>query len=139
MKVRLLLPQPIFRSQLKVLRLRRINGDVVFIRFFSGEINESSRIATGLFQAAYDLWESDWLPKYELDALDELDKWFSAHMKAPFDYLPEHPRYEHSVCWFKSTAREHLARAWELVTVLERNGVFIDGQIRETRTCLLRG
>ena len=105
--------------------MRIIDGDVVFIRFFSGEVDENSRFAAGLFQAAYELWESDWLPKYELDALEELDNWFNAHMKTPFDYLPEHPRYEQSICWFKSTAREHLARAWELVTILERNGVFI--------------
>ena len=97
----------------------------MFIRFFSGEIDESSHVAAGLFCAVSALWESDGLPKYELDALTELEKWFAAHMKAPFDYLPEHPRYDQSICWFKSDAREHLARAWELVTILERNDIFI--------------
>ena len=125
MKVRPLLPQPNFRSQLKVLRFENVNGDVVFIRFICGEVDEDSHVRAGLFRAAYELWESDWLPEYELDAIEELEHWFCAHMKAPFDYLPHHPQYEQSICWFKSTAREHLARAWELVTILERNGVFI--------------
>ena len=97
----------------------------MFIRFFSGEVNESSHVAAGIFTAAYELWESNELPAYELDALIELEIWFCSHMKAPFDYLREHPRYDQSICWFKSAAREHLARAWELVTILERNGVFI--------------
>lgn len=97
----------------------------MFIRFFSGEIDESSHVAAGLFCAASVLWDSGELPDYEVDALAELETWFCAHMKAPFDYLPEHPRYDQSICWFKSVAREHLARAWELVTILERNGVFI--------------
>ena len=112
-------------SQLKVLRLRRINGDVVFIRFFSGEVDEHSHVAAGLFCAATNLHWSDELPDYELDALADLAAWFNDHMETPFDYLPRNRRYDPAVCWFKSAAREHLARAWELVTILERNGVFI--------------
>lgn len=97
----------------------------MFIRFFSGEIDESSHFAAGLFTAASDLWDSGELPDYEIDALAEVEHWFNAHMKAPFDYLPEHPWYDQCICWFKSDAREHLARAWEMVSILERNGVFI--------------
>ena len=102
-----------------------VDGEPVFIRFICGAIDESSHVAAGLFSAASDLYCSDGLPKYEVDALAELRDWFNVHLKSPFDYLPEHPRYDHSICWFKSVAREHLARAWELVSILERNGVFI--------------
>ena len=97
----------------------------MFIRFFSGEIDEDSHVAAGLFSAACDLWETVELPDCELYPLIEVRDWFNAHLKSPFDYLPQHPRYDQSICWFKATAREHLARAWELVTILERNGVFI--------------
>lgn len=97
----------------------------MFIRFFSGEIDDHSHVAAGLFNAASDLYCSDELSEYEVDALAELRDWFDAHLKSPFDYLSHHPRYNHSICWFKSAARDHLARAWELVTILERNGVFI--------------
>ena len=105
--------------------MRIIDGDVVFIRFFSGEVDEDSHLAAGLFCAASDLYCADGLPEYEVDALAELRDWFNAHLESPFDYLPHHRRYDSSICWFKSAAREHLARAWELVTILERNGVFI--------------
>ena len=97
----------------------------MFIRFVSGEINEHSHVAAGLFCAATNLHWSDELPEYELDAIAELGAWFNAHMDTPFDYLQRHRRYDSAVCWFKSAAREHLARAWELVTILERNDVFI--------------
>ena len=124
MKVRPLLPQPnLFAAEGTSIEI--INGDVVFIRFFSGEVDEDSHVAVGLFGAAFNLCWSDGLPEYEVDALAELRDWFNAHLESPFDYLPQHGRYDQSICWFKSVAREHLAHAWELVTILERNGVFI--------------
>lgn len=97
----------------------------MFIRFISGEIDEYSHLAAGLFSAAYELRWSDDLPDYELDALKELRDWFNIHLASPFDYLREDTYYDRSICWFKSTAREHLARAWELVWILERNDVMI--------------
>lgn len=97
----------------------------MFIRFISAEIDEDSHVAAGLFCAASDLGESEGLPDYEFDALTELRDWFNEHMYSPFDYLPRARRYEAAVCWFKPAAREHIARAWELVAILERNDVLI--------------
>jgi hypothetical protein len=97
----------------------------MFIRFISGEIDECSKVAAGLFRVASDLRWSDGLPDYEFEALTELRDWFNVHMDSPFDHLPQERRYERAVCWFKSTAREHLARAWDLVAILERNDVLI--------------
>lgn len=110
-----------------------ISGVFMFIRFVSGEIDEDSHVSAGLFCAAGDLRCSDGLPGYEFDALEELGIWFNDHLVSPFDYLPEHPRYEPAVCWFKSTAHKHLAKAWELVAILERNDVLI-WTIRSRRT-----
>lgn len=97
----------------------------MFIRFCKGEIHEESHVAAGLFCAAYDLQLERTLPAHERDAIYELDRWFTGHMKSPFDYLQETEHYKTAVCWFKPTAREHLARAWELVGILERNDVMI--------------
>jgi len=97
----------------------------MFIRFFSSEIDERSHLPAGLFCAASELsWSYD-LPEYELDALIELRDWFNLHLDSPFDYLPRNARYDNAICWFKSTAREHLARAWELIALLERNDILI--------------
>jgi hypothetical protein len=97
----------------------------MFIRFVSGEIDERSHVAAGLFCASSQLRWSDGLPDYEFDAITELRDWFNDHLDSPFDHLPRDRRYEPAICWFKSTAREHLARAWELVAILERNDCFI--------------
>ena len=97
----------------------------MFIRFCSGDIHEDSHLAAGLFCAAFDLLESVGLPNYEFDALTELMNWFDKHMHSPFEYLACKRHYELAVCWFKPTAHEHLARAWELAAILERNDVLI--------------
>lgn len=97
----------------------------MFIRFCSGEIDEDSQLAAGLFCAAYDLRDSNGLPYYEFIALIELLHWFKEHLESPIVYLPRNRRYDRAVCWFKSSAHEHLARAWELVTILERNDILI--------------
>ncbi len=97
----------------------------MYIRFYSGEIDDRSHLAAGLFCAASDLRWSEGLPDHEFDALTELKCWFNEHLESPFDYLPREKSFERAVCWFKSTAHEHLARAWELGAILERNNVLI--------------
>jgi len=105
----------------------------MFIRFVSGQIDHSSGVLAGLFCAASELRWSDGLPDYEIEALRELRNWFSVHLESPFDYLPLVRRYQRAVCWFKPTARAHLARAWELSMILERNDVLI-WTVRSPRT-----
>ena len=97
----------------------------MFIRFVSCEIDERSCVSAGLFCAASRLRCADDLPDYEFEVLTELRSWFDVHLASPFDYLPHAKRYERAVCWFKPTAHEHLARAWELTSLLERNDVLI--------------
>ena len=131
MKVRLLLPQPIFKRKLKGTSIDSMKNkedveiELIFIRFVGAEIDERSHVSAGLFCAASQLRWSEGLPDYEFDALTELKDWFDVHMHSPFDRLPRDRRYEQAICWFKPTAREHLERAWELVAILERNDVLI--------------
>ena len=97
----------------------------MFIRFVSSDIDWRSQVTAGLFCAASKLRWSDGLPEYEFDALSELRDWFNIHLESPFDHLPRTGRYEKAICWFKSSAREHLARAREMIEILERNNVWI--------------
>jgi hypothetical protein len=105
----------------------------MFIRFVSGTIDESSQVSAGLFHAAFELRCDDGLPEHDLDALIDLRDWFNIHLESPFDYLSKARRYQRAICWFKPTAHEHLARAWEMVTILERNNVFVR-MIKSMRT-----
>ncbi|HEX2269462.1 MAG TPA: hypothetical protein VHH35_08010 [Pyrinomonadaceae bacterium] len=98
----------------------------MFVRFVSGEIDCDSHVSAGLFRAAYKLLEDVWLPDYEYEALREPMNWFDEHMKSPYDYRLE-PAWlaERSICWFRSTAREPLQRAWEMVAILNERGIFV--------------
>ena len=97
----------------------------MFIRFVCGEIDEASGVAGGLFCAVTQLKDDHYMPKYELEAVDEIVLWFERNLVSPFEYLPDVARYHYAICWFKPTACEHLAKAWELVTILERNDILI--------------
>jgi hypothetical protein len=104
----------------------------MFIRFVSGEVHEDSHVLTGLFFAVFEL-KSSGLPDYELEALIELRDWFNVNLDSPFDHLRSSDRFDRAICWFRHTARDHLRKAWELATVLERNDVLI-WTIRSKRT-----
>jgi hypothetical protein len=106
-------------------RKRVVDGEFMFIRFVSSDIDHSSCVSAGLFCAAFQLKTVDGLPEYEFDALSDLMNWFDIHLESPFDHLPRTARYERAICWFKPTARDQLARAQELIAILERNDVFV--------------
>lgn len=97
----------------------------MFIRFVCSDIDERSLKSAGLFCAASKLRWTDGLPDYEFEALTELRDWFNSNLPSPFDYLPRHDRYDKAICWFKSNAQVHLAKAWELIEILERNDILI--------------
>ena len=97
----------------------------MFIRFISGEIDEGSRLSAGLFCAVSQLQDTNFIPLYEREAAAEIVRWFDQNLVSPFDYLPKGAHYDPAISWFKSTAYEHLAKAWELVTILERNDILI--------------
>jgi hypothetical protein len=99
---------------------------VVFIRFVSGEIHECSHVSTGLFQTAFELMYDPLLPDDEYDLLRDLMDWFNEYLKGPSEYrLRAAWRLEQAISWFKPTAHKHLSRAWEMASILERNGVLI--------------
>ena len=100
--------------------------DLMFIRFVSGEIHEDSHVSAGIFCAAFDLMDETVLRDADYDVLADLMTWFRIHLKGPSEYrLRSAWRARRAVCWFKPTAHIHLARAWEMATLLERNDVFI--------------
>src|SRR5712691_8181635 len=80
MKVRLLLPQPIFQAQRKkgtsiVIRRKErvVNGELMFMRFVSSEVDEHSHVSAGLFCAAFRLFDEM-----------VLMGWFRVNLRGPF-------------------------------------------------------
>ena len=98
----------------------------MFIRFVSGEIDDDSHVSAGLFCAAFKLLDDIVLSDHEYAAVADLMGWFRMNLRGPFEYrLRSGWRAPRSICWFKCTAHEHLARARELATILEDRDVFI--------------
>ena len=98
----------------------------MFIRFVSGEIDEDSHVSAGLFRSAYKLIREVWLPDYEYEALRGTLDWFNEHLESPYDFrLEPAAMADRSLCWFRSTAHEHLQRAWEMVAILEARDFFM--------------
>ena len=98
----------------------------MFIRFVSGDIDEDSHLSAGLFCAVHKLLDEVVLPDYEYMALMEPLRWFRLHLKVPFDYrLEPQSLADQALCWFRATAREHVARAWEIVAILEGRDIFL--------------
>ena len=119
---------------LSTTRMRKVNGKEfqtkrwwsMFIRFVSGEVDGDSHVSAGLFCAAEKLLEEVVLSEYEYEALMEPVYWFRRYLIDPFDYRLE-PAWlaSQSICWFRSTAHEHLRHAWEMVAILEEHGTFM--------------
>ncbi|MBA2733875.1 MAG: hypothetical protein H0U54_13395 [Acidobacteria bacterium] len=98
----------------------------MFIRFVSGDIDAQSHTQAGLFCAAYKLRYERELPEYDLDRLLDLLGWFNTYLRSPFESrLRKGWRRRRAICWFKSSALEHLGRAHEMVALLEDNDVYI--------------
>jgi hypothetical protein len=97
----------------------------MFIRFVSGELDPDARVLAGLFHSLDQLQWSDEVPKYELEALRQIENWFDENLASIPDYLLDYRRSYEAVCWFKPTALRHLEHAWEMVQILERNDVLV--------------
>ena len=98
----------------------------MLMRFVSNEKDEGSHVSAGLFCAAFKLLDEMVMPDYEYAAVADLMGWFAENLRGPFEYrLRSRWRAPRSICWFRCTAHEHLARARELATVLKGRDVFI--------------
>ncbi|HEX5706433.1 MAG TPA: hypothetical protein VFX96_04015 [Pyrinomonadaceae bacterium] len=100
----------------------------MFLRFVGAQVDRNSHVRGGIFMAATRLRDSGSLPDYEFDALMSLAEWFDENLERPTKFSRSKGAVEtyRAVCWFKSTARAHISKAWELVSILERNDVLID-------------
>jgi hypothetical protein len=59
----------------------------------------------------------------DAEQLNELETWFGKNLKKPTSLGRDKLRL--GICWFKTDATEHISRIWEMVQILERNGVYV--------------
>jgi hypothetical protein len=94
-----------------------------YIRFVIGREDEESHVERGIFHAAAQALEWQDITGSDADELNELLAWFSENLKAPTSSGRDEHRL--GICWFKTGATEHISRIWEMVHILERNGIYL--------------
>lgn len=94
-----------------------------YVRFVVGQKDEDSHVEQGIFQAAAQAVEWRNITGSDADALNELRAWFSENLEKPTSFGRGELRL--GICWFKTAATEHISRIWEMVNILERNGIYV--------------
>jgi hypothetical protein len=91
-----------------------------YIRFVIGRKDETSQVEQGVFQAAA---LAQIVPDSDADELNELRAWFNENLQVPTSFGRN--KLPLGICWFKTGSAEHISRIWELIRILERNGIYV--------------
>jgi hypothetical protein len=94
-----------------------------YIRFVIGRTDEDSHVGQGIFQAAAQALEWRTITGSDADELNELRAWFNENLEKPSSF--GRANLHRGICWFRTEASEHISRMWEMVRILERNGIFV--------------
>jgi hypothetical protein len=85
----------------------------------------------GIFQAAAELVDDPLTNALVISRTHQLRRWFSKNLDRPDRFSKSRPKGNYSkdtkgLSWFKSSAVEHISKAFELKSVLEENGYSIE-------------
>lgn len=94
-----------------------------YIRFVIDRKDEGSHVEQGIFQAVARALEWRSITGCDAEQLNELETWFGKNLEKPTSFGRDKLRL--GICWFKTDATEHISRIWEMVQILERNGVYV--------------
>jgi hypothetical protein len=98
-----------------------------FLRSALGRRHADSGLEDGPFAVAYQLRDSLEVEAVDRDALAGHLAWFAKNLETPTRFNRTtskgfYRRNTRGIAWFKDTATEHLARMYEIKTILERYG-----------------
>jgi hypothetical protein len=94
-----------------------------YVRFVIGRKDEDSNRDQGIFQAAALALEWQDISGSDANELHELRAWFNENLEQPTSFGRGKLRL--GICWFKTGATQHISRIWEMVHILERNGIYV--------------
>jgi hypothetical protein len=95
-----------------------------YVRFIIGRKDEDSHVEQGIFQAAAQALERQNITGSDADELNELRAWFSENLEKPTSFGRDTLRL--GISWFKTDSTGHISRIWEMVQILERNGIDVN-------------
>ena len=98
----------------------------MYLRFVVADIDEDSERRLGVFHAVGNLRRQGKLYAYEEDIHDSIRQWFNENLERPTRFTASKPPFyrkkNRALCWFKDSAREHIARVREFVVILQNHG-----------------
>jgi hypothetical protein len=94
-----------------------------YIRFVVGHKDEESHFDRGILNATAQALEWQGIKGADADELNELLAWFGNNLERPTSFGRDSLR--RGICWFKTGSIEHISRIWEMVRILERNGIYV--------------
>ncbi|RWN46688.1 MAG: hypothetical protein E5Y04_27165 [Mesorhizobium sp.] len=104
----------------------------MFLRFVRSNAIKGTHAREGFFGAAYELRGQPDVDRHTLDQLEDRLAWFRQNLAIPprFNLSRSKGFYRREttqgLSWFKPTATEHLARAFDLAALLARHGHHVD-------------
>lgn len=94
-----------------------------YIRFVVDRKDEESNVDQGIFQAVGRARQWGYVRGSDLDALTALNEWFSENLETPTAF--GRGKLSLGICWFKTDANEHIKNIWQMIRILEKNGIYV--------------
>ncbi len=94
-----------------------------YVRFVIARKDEDSHVEQGIFQAAAQALEWHHITGADADTLNRLRAWFSDNLEKPTSFGRDTLRL--GICWFKAESTQHISCIWQMVRILERNGIYV--------------
>ncbi len=108
------------------MRLKRVWP--TYVRFVCFRIVAGKRrTRLGIFQAIQFAEDNDASPSWSLNEIRDLSEWFRHNLPAPPMAGRNHaPDQNSPISWYKSAAKDHIHRSYQLKDALKACGVHID-------------
>ncbi|KAA6460136.1 hypothetical protein DYQ86_13870 [Acidobacteria bacterium AB60] len=94
-----------------------------YVRFVVDYKDEDSHVGQGIFQAMSCALEQGTITGSDADELSEIRWRFDQYLEKPTSF--GRGKQTLGICWFKTSATSHIAWIFEMVRILERNGISV--------------
>lgn len=103
----------------------------MFVRFVTSKIGVYSHVEEGIFGLAYAMRDGDQVFDYERNVLADVLHWFDEHLSAPTRFSRNPLGSSRAICWFRSSAEEHIRKIYEMIAIIENH--FFDVRMIKTQ------
>jgi DUF2075 family protein len=101
---------------------------VNYIRFTTFLLDPNSGRPLGLFQLLGIMEDAGVMQDYEISWMNDVLQWFNKNLKEPSTFSRSKKTHAKQVglCWYKSTANEHINKMYELVELLRHHNIEVN-------------